>query len=142
MPRRVQIKQKDQGDEHYYTFPVNPLIYQNLDFQDMHVSQTVDGFSYENLRNHDGRIRTMRWEGLPNKAPFNSLVSFLKNLIGSKCHIKLNYLAGTGLDNTSPKLVRIIDVKTEFAAGLGPKDATSHMIYSSIELTFVLLPPE
>jgi len=137
MARRVEIKQKDA--ESYYPFPVNPLAYLNLDSTDMNVNQTVDGYSYENIRNWDGRVRTMRWEGLPNKTPFSTLVSNLKALVGEECHIRLNYLAGGGIEETEELLIRVIDVRTEFEAGLGPKDSTSHLIYSSIEFLFVFI---
>ena len=137
--RRVAIKLSTEDDDEYYVFDINPKSFVNNDSTDMALSRTIDGYAFENIRNFDGRVLSMKWGPLPNKAPYSTLLAALKTYKGKECNIKYNYLEGTGEQNTTARSIRVIDVVTEFREGLGPKDSTSYLIYENIELLFVYI---
>lgn len=136
--RRMAIKLQSEDDSSYYVVPINPIKFEDIDNIDMSVGRTVDGYSFEMRTLFDGRPRTMLWKGLPNRDPYSTMVSTLKTYVGQTCNIKLNYLEGTGTQDTGAITVRVLDVQTQKQEGAGAMTSTSYMTYSSIKLMYVL----
>lgn len=135
--RRMAIKLDSESSSSYYVVPINPIAFDNKDTADMNAGRTVDGYSFETLAAFDGRTRSLTWEDLPNRSPYSDMVSTLKTYIGQKCQIKLNYLEGTGTQNTTALNVRVVDVQTQWKTGSGSFTSSSYMDYDKVVLIYV-----
>lgn len=129
---RVQIS----GAGGWYTFPINPVSFENNDNTDINVSQTIDGYSFEMIPIFDGRPKTMYWENLPNKTPYSTLIANLKALKQQTSYLKLNDLSGSPGESAVQK-IRVIDVETAWSPGAGPASATCNLKYSQVKLIYV-----
>jgi hypothetical protein len=130
MPARVQIS----GGTGWYTFPINPIEFDNPDGLDVSINQTIDGYSYEIVPAFDGRVRTMTWNRLPNKEPMITMINNLKALQSTSTYLKLRDLTGE-LNQTTEQSIRVIDVTTSFGIG-GPSD-NCYMKYETVKLRYV-----
>lgn len=135
MARRVEIKL--DSDVSYYTFPINPIEFENLDNEDISLEQTLDGYPYEMKSVYDGRPRRMHWENISNKEPFSTMVANLKSYKGRKCNLRLNYLTGSSSD-TAVQNIRVVDCQTSWRQG-GINDG-GYIRYAVIDFIYVILP--
>lgn len=132
MPNRVQIS----GSTGWYTFPINPVDFNDEDNIEINIQRTIDGYSFEMIPIFDGRPRTMQWNGLPNKSPYSSMVAQLKTFIGETVYIRLNDLSKSEGTST-PFRARVINVETKIRSGAGSATAVSKLVYDFIKLTYV-----
>ena len=113
MIARVQISGSylsDTDSGNWYTFDINPSNFDDQDSWEVNVGRTLNGYSFEMLPQFDGRPKTMRWENLPNRSPYTTLVSNLKLLKGKETYIRLRDLSKSE-NNSEEQLIRIIKVK-------------------------------
>lgn len=132
MPRRVQIKE-DGGS--YYTFPINPIEFENQDSDDIATQVTIDGQTVSFKIPFDGRARTMTWKNLPNKSPYSTLITQLKTYKGLDCVIKLRDLSGDTTDETEQN-VRVLNVETKYSSR-GIVGAEAYLEFETVVLTYV-----
>lgn len=137
--QRVQIKLAT--DSVYYTFPINPIEFQDNDSMEYTVSRTIDGKSIEQYTFFDGRIKTMTWHNLPNKIPYagdsTSLLNKLRTLVrAGECHLLLNDLDKVG-GTDERKSIKIIDLVTELSSSPAPDSATGNLKFATIEIKYV-----
>ena len=112
MPNRVQIKLASETwgvDE--YTFDINPVEFAGDDEQEVAQKRTVDGKSTEQYGLHDGRIRTMTWNNLPNKEPYMTLISTLRTYVrAGVCSLRLRDLTGSNNQSVS-SYIKVTDFR-------------------------------
>jgi len=129
------------GETEWYSFPINPLEFDNVDGYDYSQLFTVDGRSIEQYPIFDGRIRTMTWKGLANKEPYQSFVAAMKAWCRSGVYeLRLGDLSGNEGDN-SVQYIKIINVFTVWRPGAGPYSAESHLCWDTIQLQYTPTAP-
>jgi hypothetical protein len=78
MPNRIQL----DIDGSIYTFPINPVGYSSQENEQHSLTSTIDGGAMRFTPAFDDRKRVMRWRGIPNKPPFDTLIPNLQSAIG------------------------------------------------------------
>lgn len=120
----------------WYTFPVNPIQFNDQNSRELEVGRTLNGYSFEMFSVFDGRIRTMEWNGIINKEPYITMMSNLEALRGKSGYIKIADLSGTE-GNTTVQPIRIVNVVIVPKSGRGAITAQAKMVYESIILSYV-----
>ena len=140
---RAQIKLAT--DAEYYTFPINPVSFNDNNNMDYASNKTIDGRSIEQYAYHDGRYKNMTWKNLPNRSPYHgtptSLINVLRSFImAGECHLLLNDLDQIG-GSSARKSIKVIDVSTTLNDGAGPYNATGHLKFDTVVMTYVEILP-
>ena len=138
---RVQMK---LAGGTYYTFPINPVEFDDKDSYEFTTKRTLDGKSIEQYSNSDGRIRTMTWHNLPNRSPYaggtDTLIPKLKSYVmQGECILKLRSLSKIG--STQEDSIKVIDVTTMLSPGAGPQTADDYLKYSTIQMKYIVIVP-
>jgi hypothetical protein len=128
---RVQIWDNNS----WYTFPINPIEIDLQDSDEYKNIDTIDGETTQQKPFFDNRIRKMKWENLPQKDPYLSMVIKLKTFKGVITNMILNRL---NFDDTTPVQVKILNVKTEISSNASAASPYK-MVWSSVELEYVLM---
>jgi len=137
--KRVQIKLAT--DSIYYSFPINPIEFNDNDSLEYSTSRTIDGKSIEQYSFFDGRVKTMTWRNLPNKTPYagdaSSLLNKLRTLVrAGECHLLLNDLDKVGA-TAARTSIKIIDLTTVLSSSPASDAATGHLKFDTIEIKYV-----
>ena len=135
--RRIRMGVVGTGT--YYTFPINPINFENPDQLPFNVTSTVDGKPIIMTSQYNSQVKTLEWVNLPNKSsPINykELVSNLKYYVGKKCNLKLMDLSGDTTDTTI-QTVLILSCDTKYTSGAESHDA--HLKYEYVRLNYIIL---
>lgn len=126
MPNRVQLD--IQGT--IFTFPINPVEYENQDDEEHTLMETIDGSAVRFVPYMDTRKRVMRWRDLPNKAPYNTLIPNLRSAIGIS-GVKINHRSlNVNGDQNTWRDIRVENVEYRYLSGTGPASAISNLRYN------------
>jgi len=119
----------------YSPIAINPVSANLQDSDNVSSLTTLDGPTIEQLAVFDSRPRTLVWNNLPIKAPYEAMVNTLKSYknIGP-IWMKLNTI---GLNDTNPFRVKVTNVVTTIKDGAGPSTSAYSMTWATIILTYV-----
>lgn len=125
------------GSDLYYTVPINPIEFENIDNTEVTFVRVVDGWSTEMIPQYDGRPRTFEWRNIPNKSPYTIMVANFRTLKFQEAYLKLRALSGNENDTTETA-IRVVNVETKWSDQAVGDGAINNLQYETIKLSYVL----
>lgn len=118
-----------------YTFPVNPAEYDGQFNYSYSLQSTIDSSVSRFEPVYDNRKRVMRWRGIPNRSPYNTMIpTFLSSIgiSGVRLNVRDMDIAG---DQNQYRDIYVQDVVYNYVPGQGVKGATNSLRFD-IDLIF------